>query len=357
MTGQSPHQGSATADRLAGIVAGAGFLALLLTLAVQWQRAATSRPSQAQAKPPAVGFDPPAHDYGTVVQATNVSYTFQLFNRTTNQLKLVALKSSCDCTVVSTSLLGQLLKPNESVPVPVSFKTGPRVGPIVSTLEVVLQGERGQYLAMAQLSGTIWPDYSFEPRAVDFGEVRPGVITNSVVAFKPVALKEFALIPRQSSEGPFQVAVHPKELAIAFHAPTVGHRETLARTLVVETTSRRVPSVTIPVSATVVPEVSVSPGLIVLAPGLLSQTSRFTLESEWPARLRGVMLDGGGVMPREEPVLPADWRRSHAVEVKNAWLAGAPQIIFQLDVQTAGGRTEARSLAVQIKRLKKSPTE
>ncbi len=333
------------------MLVGVGFLAMLLALAANWQRFAVPKSSRAQAESAPVGFDPPTYDYGTVLQATNVSHTFQLINRTTNRLRLVAFKASCDCTVVSTSLLGRILEPNESTPVLVSFQTGSRQGPIISSIEVVLQGEREKYLAMARLSGSIWPDYSFEPRTVDFGEVRPGAVISRVVAFQPVARKEFALIPRQSSEGPFQVAVHPKHVAITFHAPKVGHRESFARTLVVETTSRRVPSVTVPVSATVVPEVSVSPSLIVLSPGMLSLTSRFTLESDRPTRLREVMLDGVEAIPQEETALPADWKRSHIVEIKNAWLAGARQIIFQLDVETATGCTEARSLAVQLKRL------
>lgn len=331
MSGHGRQRGRVIVERFMGGLPGGALLALLLTLMPHQQRVPQPEPSRAQAEAPAVGFDPPAFDYGTVVQATNVSHTFQLVNRTTNQLRLVALKASCDCTVVSTSLLGQVLAPNESVPVPVSFQTGPRVGPIVSTIDVVLQGERVRYLAQAWLSGTVWPDYSFEPKAADFGEVRPGETCNRVVVFRPEALKDFALIPKQASEGPFQIVVRPTTVSITFRAPPAEHRETHTRTLEVRTSSKRVPSVTIPVSARVVPEVDVSPRLIVLAPSLLSQTSRFTLESERPARIRAVLLDGGEVMPPRDRVLPATWGRTHTVELKNARLVDAQQITFLLD--------------------------
>ena len=300
---------------------------------------------------PAVGFEPPGFDYGTVTQATNVNHTFQLVNRTTNRLRLVALRTSCDCTVVSTSLLGRVLAPNESVPIPVSFQTGPRRGPIVSTLDAVLQGEGGRYLAQAWLSGEVWPDYSFEPRAVDFGDVRPGTITDRVVVFKPEALQDFGLLPTQWSMGPFQVMVQPRQVIITFQAPDVDHGEIDTRTLQVRTSSQRAPTVTIPVSARVVPEVVVSPSLIVLTPDLLSQTTRFTLESEKPARLRAVLLDHGEAVPLRDAALPPAWEHRHTIEVKNAWLADAQQITFLLEVRSATGRIEARSVAAHIQRL------
>lgn len=345
----SPRQrGGRIVEQLVGILLGSLFLALLLILVPSSHRAKSPK---TQAVVPAVGFDPREFNYGTVTQATNVNHTFQLVNRTTNRLRLVALRTSCDCTVVSTSLLGRVLAPNESIPIPVSFQTGPRRGPIVSTIDAVLQGEGGRYLAQARLSGEVWPDYSFEPRAVDFGDVWPGTITDRVVVFKPEALQDFGLLPTQWSMGPFQVMVQPRQVVITFQAPDVDHEEIYTRTLQVRTSSQRVPTATIPVSARVVPEVGVSPSLIVLTPDLLLQTTRFTLESEKPARPRMVLLDKGGAIPVRDIILPSTWEHRHTIEVKNAWLADAQQITFLLDVRSTTGRVEARSVVAHIQRL------
>jgi hypothetical protein len=298
---------------------------------------------------PVVAFNPPSFDYGTLFQQQTINHTFRLINRTTNEMHVVAIQTSCSCTLVSTSMLGTIVRPNDEVLFPVSFDTGSRSGPTDSRIDVALQAEGIRYVAQARLYGAVVPDFDFDPKALAFGALNPAEKSTRTVAFRPEALAQFELVATQTWLGPFEVWVQKQMVRVTFHAPESTHSETFCYSLRVATSSQRAPEVIIPLSGQVVPDVEVTPRLVVLSGNGAFQESRFTLRTTKPSRINRVLINPNKVIP--SPIQSEDWALSHVFAVSNALLSGADRMDFELEVRNRAGQTEARSSSVQVKSL------
>ena len=84
---------------------------------------------------------------------------------------------------------------------------------------------------------TVNPDFTFEPRALDFGEVPPGETKTGVIIFQPQALTQLKLMTTQHHVGPFEVSVKATSISVTFHGPHVTYREQYNHTLQVATSS------------------------------------------------------------------------------------------------------------------------
>ena len=158
-----------------------GFLALLVFAVARFKTSGSADNISKQL----VGFDPPFFYFGTALQAQTIPHDFRLVNRSTNELRIVAMKSSCSCTMVADEVLGRVLRPNEECMIPVTFETGSRHGHSDSTIDVILEASGLRYIAKAMLSGEVTADFAYTPRAVDFGTLRPGETATQEVFLKP----------------------------------------------------------------------------------------------------------------------------------------------------------------------------
>jgi hypothetical protein len=233
-------------------------------------------------------------------------------------------------------------------------------------VEVALDAKSARYKTRAILRGEVNEDFTVEPNSVDFGSLRPGEEVVRTVVFRPKALKKLEVTVPKSSGIPFEIlAKEPKgegvadtnyELSITFHAPTTASRQTFSDSINVTTSSKRVPTVSIPVSGKVVPDIEISPEVVILPANGISGESRFTLLTAQPSRL--VRITGKtSAGPKEiqtageKKNIFGDWGMSHTFRIVNSALTTAERIDVALEVQHGSDRLEARSVSVQIKGL------
>src|SRR2546425_6082409 len=76
-----------------------------------------------------VFFDPPAFDFGAVLQQQTIHHLFKLVNNSTNEMRIVGLRSSCSCTVLDDKLVRRSVAPRDSLMIPVEFRSTTYEGP------------------------------------------------------------------------------------------------------------------------------------------------------------------------------------------------------------------------------------
>ncbi|NMD20373.1 MAG: hypothetical protein BWX48_00052 [Verrucomicrobia bacterium ADurb.Bin006] len=353
--------------RLLGWLGGGCVLSFLVFVASELSRPPGAKPPEAPVASqqgvllsPPVAFDPDVLDAGKVLQKETVTRTFHLRNRSEMNLRVVALRTACSCTLVYTNMLGAILAPQGEIEVPVRFNSEVRSGPITTTVEVDLRAGTTNYVVVGQLRAEVIPDFSYEPRNVQFEQLRPGERATKTVTFQARALQHLTLASTQTWCGPFEVTIEGLAVTVTFHAPGVTHGQTYSEVVHVHTSSPRVPLVTLSLSGRMVPEVEIRPPLLVFAsedpPG---GTSRLTVRALAPCRvIRLVRVGRGG---REGlPLVPADelslseWSLAHALVVTNALVAGADHLEVEVQLQNRGGSSGARIASVEITRLAQS---
>lgn len=78
------------------------------------------------AKAPDIQLSEPNYDFGTVKQGTTVEHVFKITNKGKSDLILHKVRSSCGCTVSQPAK--KIVKPGETIDLPVSFNTHGRNG-------------------------------------------------------------------------------------------------------------------------------------------------------------------------------------------------------------------------------------
>ncbi|MCL5746392.1 MAG: DUF1573 domain-containing protein [Acidobacteria bacterium] len=359
-------QWTSKADKTLGWLTGMGIVVALIFIVVMADRKANHRHNESYAPgtPVVLGFDPPYFDFGTVPQAHRVEHTFRLVNRGTNDVSITLVRASCLCTVVATNFVGRDLRAGEELLVPVTFDSGQREGSTESSVLFVLDYPGGKYQAEATLRGRVDPEFSVERPALDFGILYPGQSATQTTVLRPERLSGAPLTQTQMNFGPFQVLVtHQADvrekrtnatITVVFSAPPLRQRELFTSPLRLQTLSQRVPQVEIALKAEVVPEVEITPALLVLGPDGAGE-SRFTVRTRRPSRIIRALTrspQGPKTVPlnANEPE-DSDWGLVHCFYVLNSALADAAQIDVELEVRHGAGETEARLASAQIKRL------
>ena len=127
-------------------------------------------------------------------------------------------------------------------------------------------------------------------------------------------------------------------------------------TVEIETSSKQVPHARVPVSATVTPDVEITPEVIVLqklGPPADSRVTIRTLEASRIIRL--LLLTSQGYQTLTQGAVTAYLNDipglSHFCTFKNSSLVGAKRLEFELEILKEAGRIEARSAFVEIKGL------
>ena len=315
--------------------------------------------------PAPVVFDPAAVDFGTLLQAITTNRTLKLVNRTTNEMKLVAMRSGCSCTLLSTNLLGAVISANATLDFPVAFETGTREGHAQTSVDVVLLSGKRTFHAQAVLHGTVFPDFAVEPPNLDFGRISPGDTVVKWILFQPKAVDTLSLTCTQTVSGPFTFSTQKLSagenldgmwtIEIKFTAPSTTRTVIYAHNLPVETSSKRVPLVTIPLRAEVKPLVEVRPEVLVMTESSISDESLITVSSKEPSKF----LQAVGAATGNAAKLPvvregeSDWALEHRLRIENGNLVNLDRFNVQLQVRLPDGKLETKTAAVEVRTFNK----
>lgn len=350
----------AALENLLGILLGGTIVAVLFLVSASFRPGRNHR-NETQL----VSFDPPFIELGPALQDETLTYHLHLVNRSSDAMRILGLRASCNCTFINKDLTNTTIPPHGSISVPVQYRTGSAIGPVASTLEALIGSKDSRFYAQARLEGYIQPDFEFEPHSLNFGTLRPGEEATKTIRFAAGALKHLAISSPRSSQPEFTVTVRGSAAAsaaqlpkmfITFKAPSNNCSQLLSGFVQADMSSKRVPHLVIPVSAQVIPELEITPDVIILPADAINQESRFTIRTVIPSRIVRVVA-ATDLGSHEIPTfaggtnVPPAWGLSHVRRVSNAALAGAKQLNFELEVRKGTARVEARSVPVSIKSL------
>ncbi|HEY0551723.1 MAG TPA: DUF1573 domain-containing protein [Verrucomicrobiae bacterium] len=309
-----------------------------------------------------MSFEPPVWNLGTLQQAETLRCDFQLINRGTNDLRIVGIKSGCDCTVAEKDMTGLVVPARGQIIFPVKYSSGARDGEVRPFMDILLEAKGNRYQARAELKGTIVADVAVHPIHVDFGVLRPGERTNRVVHIRlgtngtdvTLARPPDAFKVTLVTNTPDGAGQRSADLMVRFEAPQSDATTIFGETILLRTTSPRVPQARFSVSASVVPTVEVRPTMLILREGDPSGESRITIRTVEPSRIArlNVVTDQGS---KEVTALPPEkdsgWEEGleHVRRVSNSLLVRARRLDFELEVRNGADKKEARSASVQIR--------
>jgi len=319
-----------------------------------------------------VSFDPPSFNFGTVLQNEIVQHEFRLVNRSSNEMRIVSLQTSCSCTLAAEASGTKVIPPHDAIVIPVEFHSGARDGSVSSSVTVRLEENGGHpHFAQAILQGNVNADFTIDPLGVDFGALKPGQEATQKIVLRPKALTSISITNLRSSGKEFQVALQQDrtsasadtmaEIFITFRAPKMNHRQPFSEILQVNTSSQRVPEFGLPLRGLVVPDVEIVPDVLVLPSDTSRGESRVTLRTEEPSRIVRVSSEtSAGIkeLPsvqdqtvHEDSGVPPGWRFAHVCHILHSNLRGAQQINIAFEIRHGADRIEARSVSVQVKSL------
>lgn len=310
-----------------------------------------------------LAFRPPVVNLGRMLQQDEVRPLLELVNRGTNEVRVVGISSTCGCTVMPESLLGEVISAGGTLVIPLVFRAGSGDGPVSAQVQVVGERNRRRETARVQLRGEIVAEFTVEPGHVDFGVLSPGEARERWVLVRPKACTNLVVKSARCAQRGFDVRLaEPADvehqeawmLIVRCEAPQSPGRASMSGVAVLETSSQRVPRFEVPLLARIWPEEGVTPRAIVLPEGA-SGESRVTVETRRVSRIVGVRMDGPhGPMPvglGDWSCDSADWGHVHVCRVRNEALTTARAVTFEVMVRDASDRTEARSVSVPIRRL------
>jgi hypothetical protein len=315
-----------------------------------------------------VVFEPQSFDFGSVSQFETVKREYRLINRGTNELRVLGLRTTCQCTVAGGEAVGKIIAPKEALIVPVEFHSTSQHGVGAARIEALLEGGGQRYYARAFIRGVVEAEFEIEPPAVDFGSIKSGEKKFFTVQIIPLSTTSNLIVKLPESTEFVKMVLHTNhsvivskkfELDVILQAPLVKSSQLFCKDIKLTTTSQRMPMLTIPVKAMIRPELEIAPDTVVLSSGAQagSLESRFTIGSLYPSKVVRASVLTKDHVSKEVPAImdlasPEDtWDVTHVRRIANSLLTGAEQVDFELEIRDGTARPEARSVSVQIKSL------
>ena len=320
-------------------------------------------PKNAQAGIEVAVFDPPSFNFGTVLQLVTLNHDFKLLNRTTNEIRVIGTRSSCQCTVIG-NISEKTISPKGFLVVPVAFETGLNHGAGGAKLEVFLESRGVRFHTQAIVKAYVEPEFEFDPRVLDFGTMKASQSITKTITIVPRKEGNLTLKRPESTEM-LKVLLRTNtpvssskvfDMQVTLCAPAVKCSQVINGEIHVETSSIRTPRISIPVSAVIRPELEIAPEIVVLPRGGTLGESRFTIRTLQPSRAVRALVTKSG-MSKEAPAAvdtnsPEEpFATAHVCRIDNSLLWGAERIDFELVVRNGAGRQEARTVSIQVKRL------
>jgi len=310
-----------------------------------------------------VRFEPPLINLGSLPQAQRVERKFVLRNDGAEPVRITGLHVSCGCTVLPDNVLGQTVAPHTSIRIPVAFHSATQEGPVLARLRLRYEGVGSNGEAVGRMTAEVWPEFTLEPRVVDFGDLTPGSSASRLVRFRPDRANELHVFEARSvREGITVELLQPEESGggpealIRYTAPLVARSHFVSTALEFTTSSELLPTVVLPIRARVLPPTEVLPDFLVLPASESTGSSRLTIRTDVPSRISRLEIH----TPSEARELSQNDARSRAMAEEDlthvleiAWdeLTEVSHLRIELLARLSADRIEARSAVVSVERL------
>jgi hypothetical protein len=305
-----------------------------------------------------VTFENSTFDFGTALQNEKIRHQFRLLNESSNEVVVAGLRTTCSCTVTESNLVGTEIAPQSSIFVPATYDTGNRDGDVSSSVLVLVISKGSRYELEATIRGSIFSDFTIDPSFVDFGKVKPGEIVTRTISFRPKAIKSVIIHKPAATNDFFTVSLNHEtnstQAVIEFHAPPIPREQTFSDLLQFPTSSERVPVAKVYVRGEVVPNIEITPDLVIFTQGKVPENLEFSLHTTHPSRLIDVIAKDSKTKLEfaTDNTLNA-FQLEQSVKLSNVSgaVGNARQIQFELEVQDGTNKVETQFVSVPIKSL------
>lgn len=122
-----------------------------------------------QLQPPKIVFEETEHDFGEILQGSNVTHTFTFKNDGEGTLEIGKLKTSCGCTAALASR--DKLESGDKGEVKVTFTSGKFKGNITKTVTVPSNDPKNPEVAL-HIKAVVKVDIDITPNSLNFGDMR-----------------------------------------------------------------------------------------------------------------------------------------------------------------------------------------
>ncbi|MFO0809575.1 MAG: DUF1573 domain-containing protein [Gemmataceae bacterium] len=307
-----------------------------------------------------VTLSPAAHDFGSVRQGDSLTHVFMLRNDSALPVKVVSVHSSCGCTTAD-GIVGRVVQPGGALPTPVTLKAGTTDGLREATLTLFLRqpGHVAGAWRSAEVRAVVGVDYWVRPTLIEFGTVRHYESPVRVVRLRPNIMGDVRIARVQCSHPAFVVRQVPAppgsqdiHLEVTARVPEFANAGPVAGMLTLYTTSTRAPEAVVQIRADLAPAVVAEPACVVVGTEADGPVVRpLTLRSVCPMRV--VRVHGGVVRCERRTTSDGVGYPGFDLTIPAGDPAGGitEQLAFDLEVTTAGGATEARTVVVPVYRL------
>ena len=227
---------------------------------------------------PVLVVDEPEYDFAQAITGTTVTHPFELRNAGDTELRIESVKPSCGCTVAEFSK--ETLAPGETVAVTARLSLKGRRGRQRATITVKSNDPERPELRL-RLRGEAIDPVQVKPSELHFGQVAPGAKKSRSTSITVAGEERFAIHEVQvgrvdgsdapNAPAPFTASLKEREEGRGFEVTvTFEAGEVFGRTdaeVRLHTNSSRYPVLSVPVSAVVAGDLSVTPSSIALREG------------------------------------------------------------------------------------------
>lgn len=228
---------------------------------------------------PRIEFVAPTFDFGRVESGKVVSHDFVFTNAGNQRLEITDIRSSCGCTAATN--WSRQVEPGRGGVIPVLFNSGGMAGPVMKTL-LLTCNDPAQPEVLLQFTASIWKPIDALPAIATF-IFGPDFQTNETRVVRLVSnLQEpVTLSPPVCTNRAFKAELKTVREGKEFElrvtvVPPLGPGS-LSAPITLQTSSAKMPVVSVTAFAMVQPALIVMPPRMALPPGPLEQTQTVTV--------------------------------------------------------------------------------
>jgi hypothetical protein len=300
------------------------------------------------------------HNFGPVPQNEVYKHVFLLHNGWVKPVIVERILSSCGCTTTE-DLEGVVIRPDSTLPLPVTFQTGSIKGKKDATIQIYLVDETGKKHSWKSLLilADIGVDYILEPPILDFGTVANDEPVIKSIRIIPEKLSELKIIKIESDNQVFAPDSQAesiglsKTVKVAFRPADSLYNGSIMGFLTVETNSTHAPTCRIPMRVILKPVVDVNPRTICVGSESSGEVLRETTIS-LPASAAIKSLNSNFCKCQLEPPLglaSREYRLSIRVPLPPSSQTLRTSVDIEYEIQNSTGHKEARTLTIPVLRF------
>lgn len=214
-------------------------------------------------------FEPQRLELSSVRQNETIPFKLRLRNLATKEVEVTQVVATCHCTRLTGIERGTVIGPNGEADLSLEFETGKADGAVRSLVFVEARCGDEAVTTQLEVTGIVEPEYRLTPGFIDFGEVASD--TAMPVRLDPIMDKDVSIVKAECFGADFMVdsfGGHDRpvrDLVIRFRPVRTASPGSKTGSLVVHTSSPRMPKYEVALRAAFRPSFELEPPSVVIS--------------------------------------------------------------------------------------------